>query len=256
MKKIILTAVLFISITSAFSQVTTDTTVVNANSDMSRVQPQEPAKWQNIDLTNRSNDHFMLQYGFDNWSGTNDSTSPSGFSRHFNVYFMLDKPFKSNPKFSVGIGAGIGSSNIFFENKGIDLKSGSARLPFTNLDSANHFKKYKLTTVYLEARVELRYNSNPLNSNKSFKMALGLKVGTMVDAHTKGKTLVDKAGNTVNDFIMKEKSKRFFNSTKLAVTGGLAPSQRPVIARLGLRALAAGSLANLMSAALASVMLP
>jgi CNT family concentrative nucleoside transporter len=43
---------------------------------------------------------------------------------------------------------------------------------------------------------------------------------------------------------------------QMAVTGGLAPSQRPVIARLGLRALAAGSLANLMSAALASVMLP
>ncbi|MDT7933076.1 MAG: nucleoside transporter C-terminal domain-containing protein [Sphingomonadaceae bacterium] len=42
---------------------------------------------------------------------------------------------------------------------------------------------------------------------------------------------------------------------QMAVTGGLAPTQRPVIARLGLRALAAGSLANLMSAALAGVML-
>ncbi len=42
---------------------------------------------------------------------------------------------------------------------------------------------------------------------------------------------------------------------QLAVTGGLAPNQRPVIARLGLRALAAGSLANLMSAALAGVLL-
>jgi concentrative nucleoside transporter, CNT family len=40
---------------------------------------------------------------------------------------------------------------------------------------------------------------------------------------------------------------------QMAVTGGLAPNQRPVIARLGLRALAAGSLANLMSAALASL---
>ena len=43
---------------------------------------------------------------------------------------------------------------------------------------------------------------------------------------------------------------------QMAVTGGLAPNQRPVIARLGLRALAAGSLANLMSAALASLFLP
>ncbi|HVF83109.1 MAG TPA: nucleoside transporter C-terminal domain-containing protein [Sphingomicrobium sp.] len=43
---------------------------------------------------------------------------------------------------------------------------------------------------------------------------------------------------------------------QMAVTGGLAPNQRPVIARLGVRALIAGSLANLMSAALAGIMMP
>jgi CNT family concentrative nucleoside transporter len=43
---------------------------------------------------------------------------------------------------------------------------------------------------------------------------------------------------------------------QMAVTGGLAPNQRPVIARLGIRALIAGSLANLMSAALAALMIP
>lgn len=42
---------------------------------------------------------------------------------------------------------------------------------------------------------------------------------------------------------------------QMAVTGGLAPNQRPLIAKLGLRALAAGSLANLMSAALAGLFL-
>jgi CNT family concentrative nucleoside transporter len=42
---------------------------------------------------------------------------------------------------------------------------------------------------------------------------------------------------------------------QMAVTGGLAPNQRPVIARLGVRALLAGSLANLMSAALAGLMI-
>jgi CNT family concentrative nucleoside transporter len=42
---------------------------------------------------------------------------------------------------------------------------------------------------------------------------------------------------------------------QMAVTGGLAPNQRPVIARLGLRALLAGSLSNLMSAALAGLFL-
>ena len=43
---------------------------------------------------------------------------------------------------------------------------------------------------------------------------------------------------------------------QMAVTGGLAPNQRPVIAKLGVRALIAGSLANLMSAALAGLFLP
>jgi CNT family concentrative nucleoside transporter len=42
---------------------------------------------------------------------------------------------------------------------------------------------------------------------------------------------------------------------QMAVTGSLAPNQRPTIARLGLRALAAGSLANLMSAALAGLLI-
>ena len=42
---------------------------------------------------------------------------------------------------------------------------------------------------------------------------------------------------------------------QMAVTGGLAPNQRPHIARLGLKALVAGSLANLLSAALAGLFL-
>ncbi|MCW2370683.1 MULTISPECIES: NupC/NupG family nucleoside CNT transporter [unclassified Sphingobium] len=42
---------------------------------------------------------------------------------------------------------------------------------------------------------------------------------------------------------------------QMAVTGSLAPNQRPMIARLGIKALIAGSLANLMSAALAGLML-
>ena len=42
---------------------------------------------------------------------------------------------------------------------------------------------------------------------------------------------------------------------QMAVTGSLAPNQRPVIARLGIKALIAGSLSNLMSAALAGLFL-
>jgi concentrative nucleoside transporter, CNT family len=43
---------------------------------------------------------------------------------------------------------------------------------------------------------------------------------------------------------------------QMASTGSLAPNQRPMIAKLGLKALVAGSLANLMSAALAGLLIP
>jgi CNT family concentrative nucleoside transporter len=42
---------------------------------------------------------------------------------------------------------------------------------------------------------------------------------------------------------------------QMAVTGGLAPNQRPHIAKLGIKALVAGSLSNLLSAALAGLFL-
>ena len=72
----------------------------------------------------------MVQYGFDNWAGTADSISPKGFSRFFNAYIMLDKPFKTNPKMSVGLGVGIGSSNMFFDKTYVDVKSLSTTATF------------------------------------------------------------------------------------------------------------------------------
>lgn len=174
-----------------------------------------------LDLSNRAADHFMIQYGADSWTNRPDSVRTGGFSRHFNIYFMIDKPFKNNPKFSIAYGIGIGSSNMFFKNTKVDVKANSTKLPFTNVDSANHFSKFKVTNIYAELPVELRYFSNPENPGKSWKAALGVKVGTLLKTYSKGKNLVTKSGASVygNGYIEKESSKRFFNGTMLAVTG-------------------------------------
>ena len=91
-------------------------------------------------------------------------------------------------------------------------------LPFTHVDSTNHFKKYKLATGYLEIPLELRYSSKPLEPNKSLKIALGARIGTLVNAHTKGKILQDKNNNTINSYIEKENSKRYINGTRFMAT--------------------------------------
>lgn len=221
MKKFFFTVAFIVSLQAANSQTIQPKPVPAKDSAVITPAPAPAAAkktFGKIDLSNRSNDHFMLQFGFDNWTGTSDTTRPKGFSRFFNAYVMLDKPFKTNPKFSVGLGVGLGSSNIFFSGTRVDLKSLSSTLPFTRVDSTDHFKKFKLTTVFLEAPVELRYSSNPENVNKSVKVALGVKVGTLLSAYTKGKTLENKNGTTLNNYIEKESSKRYINSTRLAVT--------------------------------------
>lgn len=174
-----------------------------------------------LDLAGRAADHIMIQYGSDSWTNRPDSVRTGGFSRHFNVYFMFDKPFKNNPKMSIAYGIGIGSSNMFFKNTYVDVKSNSARLPFTNVDSANHFTKFKVVNIYAEIPVELRYYSNPANPGSSWKLAIGAKAGSLIKTYTKGKNLVNKSGNTLygTDYKVKESSKGFFNGTMLAVTG-------------------------------------
>ena len=167
----------------------------------------------------RSNDNFLLQLGYTMWSGQPDSIKTKGLSRTFNMYLMLDFPFKTNPKWSVALGPGIATDNIFFDEMNVDIKGLSENLVFSDVSDSLHFKKYKLATAYLEAPVELRFRSNPDDDRKSFKVAIGAKIGTLVNAHVKGKELLNSADNTVNDYILKENSKRYFNKTRLSVMG-------------------------------------
>ena len=183
--------------------------------------PPSPKKdWTKLDLSTRANDHFMIQYGYDGWPNVPDSINTSGFSRHFNAYVMLDKPFRGNPNFSVAFGIGIGTSNIFFSNTYVNLKSNTPTLPFTNVAASNHFEKFKLVTGYVEIPLELRYVTNPVQPDNGVKIALGVKGGFLLSAHTKGKNLVDSTGRSIYDtkYIAKESEKKFFNTTRFAVT--------------------------------------
>lgn len=173
-----------------------------------------------IDISSRPGDHLMIQLSSDHLTGMPDSIAShqTGFSKGLNAYVMLDKPFKSSPKYSIGIGIGISSSNIAFKKMNIDLKSTSTKLPFKATDSTDHFKKYKLSLGYLEIPLELRYSSDPLNSGKSFKAAIGLKAGTIINAHTKGKDLQNKNNALLSSYTEKENNKKFFNGTRFMAT--------------------------------------
>ena len=127
MKKIVLVFIAFASVSAVFAQ--------------------DKTTKKKIDLTNRAGDHLMLQLGSDTWTGVPDSikSHKKGLSRGGNIYIMMDKPFKNNPRFSAGFGIGIGTGNMYFKNYAIGIKSTNTKLPFNSLDSADHFKKYKIS---------------------------------------------------------------------------------------------------------------
>ena len=176
-----------------------------------------------IDLSGRAADHLMIQFGSDALMSRPDSVKTSGFSRHFNVYFMYDKPFKKNQHYSVAFGAGLGTSNIFFDDHTYaNLKTSASTLPFQHLDStANHFAKQKLTTIYVQAPVELRYYSDPAHPGTSWKAAAGLKLGALLKAYSKAKNYETASGASIygKTFIEKQEDTRFFNSTDVTLTG-------------------------------------
>ena len=73
-------------------------------------------KKEPLSLAGRANDHFMIQLGYAGWAGKPDSINTGGFSKSFNVYFMFDFPFKTNPKLSMAFGPGISSDHIIFKD--------------------------------------------------------------------------------------------------------------------------------------------
>ena len=165
----------------------------------------------------RSGDHLMLQFGYTSWANQPDSIHTKGFPHTFNAYFMFDFPFKTNPHWSVALGPGIATDNIYFDKMYVGVKDNSQSIRFQNLSDTSHFKKYKLATAYLEAPVELRYRFNPNDDAKSVKLAIGAKIGTMLNAHVKGKTFQTSTGALLADYTLKESSKHFFNTTRLSL---------------------------------------
>lgn len=166
-----------------------------------------------LDLSKRASDHLLLQFGATGWSKPGNITV-KGFNRSFNGYFMFDFPFKSNPRYSVAIGPGIGSDNMILDQMSVDLNDRNGAL-FTR-DTITRYKKNKFATSYLEAPLELRFSSKPDNMNSGWKLAIGVKVGTLLDAKVKSKVDLDATGT--GGYYAKEKDKRFLNSTRVAFT--------------------------------------
>src|ERR1043165_115806 len=135
------------------------------------------------EISKPSRDCVMVQFTYDAWAKAPDTVKTGGFGRGFNAYLCYDFPIQKS-HFSFAAGVGIGTANIYFDNQQLGLTdTGAKGAQVTFQPESQDYKKYKLTTAYLEAPFELRYFGNLDNRNKGFKAAIGIRAGLLVGAH-------------------------------------------------------------------------
>jgi hypothetical protein len=158
-----------------------------------------------------SRDYIMIQVGTEQWTNLPDSIKTTSIGRVFNAYLCYDFPI-SKSNFSFAAGAGIGTSNIYFKDQIINLSDTTPAIQFLP-EGATNYKKYKLSTAYVEAPFEIRYFSNKDNRNKGFKAAVGLRVGALISSKTKGKYTLNS--KPINDKVV---TKRYIETWRYAAT--------------------------------------
>lgn len=137
-----------------------------------------------------SRDFVIFDLMFNGWQNTPDSIKTTGIGRGANFYVCYDFPLgkKQETHFSFAAGVGISVSNIYLKDQEIVLNEFTDSIPQAQfIKETRDYKRYKLTTAYLEAPFELRFFGNKYNRNKGFKAAVGMRVGTLVSAGTKGR---------------------------------------------------------------------
>lgn len=170
----------------------------------------DDTKENKIKISKPSRDFLMIQGTYSGWLNAPDSIKTTGISRGFNVYVCYDFPIK-NSNFSFAGGIGIGTDNIYLKDQEIVLNDNDSINQARFINETRNYRRYKLNTAYLEAPFEIRFFGNKENRNKGFKAAVGLRVGTLVGAHTKGKEDGTKIVYKVN-------TKRYLENWRFAGT--------------------------------------
>jgi hypothetical protein len=116
------------------------------------------------------------------------------------AFMMYNFPLGKSP-LSFGIGVGVGCHNLYSNTTINDIKADT--ITFTPIPDSISYKKSKLGLTYLDFPLELKFKAK----NK-FNMAIGVKLGYLLDSKTKYK------GDDINGNQVIEKFKTVRNVDK------------------------------------------
>lgn len=147
---------------------------------------------EKVEKSSASRDRFIVELAHNRWVNAPDDIQQKWYNRGINMYVMYDLPFISN-NVALGFGGGIASENVYHngyisydaENKTVFQEIPSTFVSGGDTLNISDPRRNKISTTYFEIPIELRFRTNPNKSNKSFKIAVGGRLGLRLDAHTK-----------------------------------------------------------------------
>ncbi|MEO1049637.1 MAG: outer membrane beta-barrel protein [Bacteroidota bacterium] len=152
---------------------------------------------------------LLIDFGFNfltNSIDTLDLFSAIG-SRTINFYYQYDIPLGKS-KFSFHPGFGLGLDRYKFERDetviGSNNSSGDRVVDIVSLgdvlpDNTTKVNKSMLVTNYLDIPIEFRFHTDQDDPKRSFRIAVGGRVGILFDSKTKIKYRADDNNNKLKD---------------------------------------------------------
>lgn len=127
---------------------------------------------------------MVLELTFDNWDKTPEGIElKGGRSRGVNIMFTDEAQFaKGHMAFAWGIGF---SSQNFHTNGQYYQDNNADTSGFTPYPDSVKYDLNKLSLNYIDIPLELRFRTSADTKGRHLKLALGFKLGVLVNAHTK-----------------------------------------------------------------------
>ena len=130
---------------------------------------------------------------------------PTGFdlgfwgSRTMNIYYQYEmRILKSRMSFVPGIGFSLERFK-FKNNTTLRIEDDDSLKMINSATYGKSIRKSSLVTNYIEIPLELRFSTRPNDPNRSFKAAVGFRVGYLYDAFTKVKYREDGETKKIKD---------------------------------------------------------
>ena len=126
-------------------------------------------------------EQIVLNINADRWVNYPDGMEAKPYSVGVDIYYM-NPVFWRNRNISIAAGTGISVQNI---KSNIQIIDSSGYTVFNPIPDTITYSTNKLTTVYLDIPIELRFRTRPIYKKRNLKLALGFKVGYSIQRYKK-----------------------------------------------------------------------